>query len=300
MTFPTVAETIDTTKADFTVMASDHPGHHDQLARILNSLQTMVLAGGGLATLTDIQTLTQKTLTSPHMTSPVVDSGALTLSAAASQIVPGATSLSFRNNANSADNLLISNAGAVTVRAGLTVTAGNVGIGTAADVRAGLSVGSTALTGTSQWGALVQPVGSSAATGEISGVYAAPYTAAAAFTATTVASFHAAAPGKGAGSSITSAYGLLVDAITSGNTNNYGLYVSAPSGGAGINVGARIDGGLILGSSATPLGTSGQIGLGNTTSGTASAGGSGALPAQVITYWVISISGTNYKIPLYG
>ncbi len=50
--------------------------------------------------------------------------GPLTLTAATSQIIPGATSMSLRNNANSADNLLVSNAGAATVRAGLTVTTG--------------------------------------------------------------------------------------------------------------------------------------------------------------------------------
>jgi hypothetical protein len=48
--------------------------------------------------------------------------GILKFSAAASRIVPGATSLALRNNANSADNLLISDAGAATIRAGLTVT----------------------------------------------------------------------------------------------------------------------------------------------------------------------------------
>lgn len=47
----------------------------------------------------------------------------LKLRAAASKIIPGATSLALRNNADSANNVLISNAGAVTVRAGLTVTA---------------------------------------------------------------------------------------------------------------------------------------------------------------------------------
>lgn len=40
----------------------------------------------------------------------------LTLTTAASKIVPGATSLSLRNNADSADNLLISDAGVVTAR----------------------------------------------------------------------------------------------------------------------------------------------------------------------------------------
>lgn len=49
---------------------------------------------------------------------------ALTLSTAVSKIVPGATSLSFRNNADSADNLLITDAGGVTCRAGITATTG--------------------------------------------------------------------------------------------------------------------------------------------------------------------------------
>lgn len=48
----------------------------------------------------------------------------LTFTHATARLVPGATSFSLRNNANNADNLLVSNAGAVTVRAGLTVTAG--------------------------------------------------------------------------------------------------------------------------------------------------------------------------------
>lgn len=50
-----------------------------------------------------------------------ISGGSLLLSTAVSKIIPGATSLSLRNNADSADNLIITNAGAVTVRAGLTV-----------------------------------------------------------------------------------------------------------------------------------------------------------------------------------
>lgn len=46
----------------------------------------------------------------------------LVMSAAVSQIVPGATSLSLRNNADGVDNLLVSDAGDVTVRGSLTVT----------------------------------------------------------------------------------------------------------------------------------------------------------------------------------
>lgn len=57
-----------------------------------------------------------------------VTAGKLTMAASASQLVPGATSFSVRNNANNADNLLISDAGVVTARAGLTVTAGNLAV----------------------------------------------------------------------------------------------------------------------------------------------------------------------------
>ena len=49
----------------------------------------------------------------------------LLFGAAAAKIIPGATSISHRNNADSADNLLITDAGAVTVRNGFTLTAGD-------------------------------------------------------------------------------------------------------------------------------------------------------------------------------
>lgn len=48
----------------------------------------------------------------------------LLFGATASKIIPGVTSLSLRNHADSADNLLVTDAGAVTTRAGLTVTSG--------------------------------------------------------------------------------------------------------------------------------------------------------------------------------
>jgi parallel beta-helix repeat protein len=60
------------------------------------------------------------------------------------QIIGGATSLSMRNNADSADNLLISDAGVATIRSGLTVTTGGVTV-----TAGGLTVtaGTVALTG---------------------------------------------------------------------------------------------------------------------------------------------------------
>ncbi len=52
----------------------------------------------------------------------------LTFGATNSRIVPGATSLAFRNTANSASNIAITDAGAVTIRAGVTVTTGGATI----------------------------------------------------------------------------------------------------------------------------------------------------------------------------
>lgn len=49
----------------------------------------------------------------------------LLLTTAVGKVVPGATSLSFRNNADSADNLIITDAGNVTIRGTLTRTAGS-------------------------------------------------------------------------------------------------------------------------------------------------------------------------------
>jgi len=55
----------------------------------------------------------------------IILSNKLTFSTAASKIVPGATSLSLRNNADSADNLICLDAGSCTMRAGLTNTTGD-------------------------------------------------------------------------------------------------------------------------------------------------------------------------------
>ena len=74
-----------------------------------------------------------------------ITAGDLTFGAAASRVIPGATSLALRNNANSADNILVSDAGAVTIRAGLTVTSGGAAI-TGNSTITGTLVGLTGLT----------------------------------------------------------------------------------------------------------------------------------------------------------
>jgi len=65
------------------------------------------------------------TATSNITTGNVIGSS-LTISTAAGKIIAGATSLSIRNNADSADNFKILDAGSATLRSTLTITAGGV------------------------------------------------------------------------------------------------------------------------------------------------------------------------------
>lgn len=85
---------------------------------------------GGLTVVTGVLTIS---------TGGFTMAGPLTLTAAASQIIPGATSFSVRDTGNANDNLLVSNAGLVTARAGLVATAGGLTV----------SAGGAAITGNS-------------------------------------------------------------------------------------------------------------------------------------------------------
>ena len=206
----------------------------------------------------------------------------------------------------------------VTLANGLKVTAGNMGVGAAPLTWSGLFVSSTMPSAAgSAYGANVQPTGDSSATGGIIGVYSKPATTAAAYTATEVSAFHAGSPSKGAGSTITSAYGLLVDAIIAGNTNNYGIYINAPSGGSGSNFslwapGYAVFGGVaptISGSSGVVISNGGAeapvvngtaIAVGSLTTASATAGVNGAPPAQVVGYIAVNIGGTARRVPYYA
>lgn len=66
------------------------------------------------------------------------------LTTAASKLIPGATSFAIRNNADSANNVLVSNAGGVTVRSGLVITDGT--LTGASDTGFGWTIGSGANT----------------------------------------------------------------------------------------------------------------------------------------------------------
>lgn len=189
--------------------------------------------------------------------------------------------------------------GAIVDSAGFKVTAGNVGIGVAPVPQIGLLMdGAILSTSVTQSMISVKGIGSSAATNAIRGIISQPSTEAAAFTSAAVASLQAASPIKGAGSTITSAYGLLVDPITSGNTNNYGIYVGAPSGASGENLGALIGGGIAV-SGLAPQKAS-YLGIGFDITATAGIGANGAPPAQVSGYLKWSNGGTAIKIPFYN
>jgi hypothetical protein len=144
----------------------------------------------------------------------------LTLTAAASKIIPGATSLSLRNNTDSADNLLITNAGDITARLSFH-SLGKAGLGIAVQPNAGVATGgdSTNLTGASQVGLYVLPECSSGATTEFVGLRVEMYTAAASYTIVLGEGLRIIDPSKGSGSAITTLIGLAIDSMTSGATN---------------------------------------------------------------------------------
>lgn len=93
---------------------------------------TLTLTGAtvsGTPTWSSNQAITLSTAAQPNVTSlgtltALTVSGAITMTATASQIVPGVTSWAVRNNADSLNNLIITDAGAGTFRAGLTATTG--------------------------------------------------------------------------------------------------------------------------------------------------------------------------------
>lgn len=73
-------------------------------------------------------------------------------------------------------------------------------------------------------------------------------------------------------------------------STNWAAFFDGTSGGAGI---------VIAGSLPTGV-AAGQLGIGSTTSASASAGGGAALPATVAGFLEISVAGTTRKIPFYA
>jgi len=85
-------------------------------------IDRLTASGMSLSLANEVDSIYIDTLTAQTLTSPTI-SGNLTFSTAAAKIIPGATSLTFRNNADSADNLSITDAGNLGIRGNLTAAA---------------------------------------------------------------------------------------------------------------------------------------------------------------------------------
>lgn len=177
----------------------------------------------------------------------VVTLGAMDMSKqATAQLIGGSTSFSIRNNANNADNIITTDAGAVTVRAGLTVTAGGATI-TAGNLT--VSSGNLAVTGTgtiTSAGASALAVGAGGATNPALNVDAS--------TASSVTGLNikSAASGGGLAVSVISSAGaekLTIDA------KGTGVIVIGGTSTGQISIGRGFIGTTIFSSSIGALGT---------------------------------------------
>lgn len=87
--------------------------------------------------------------------------------------------------------------------------------------------------------------------------------------------------------------------ITGGNITGVTIPISSVSGvGSMATQNANAVG--ITGGTITASSVAATISMSNATSATATAGTSGALPAQVAGYVIVNIGGANYKIPYYN
>jgi hypothetical protein len=118
-----------------------------------DSADNLLLLDAGNATFRNTVTVSSGgvIVTAGDMT---LSAGRVVLSATASKIIPGSTSLSLRNNADSADNLILTDAGAATFRAAVTVGGlatlnGALLIDGAAPATSGVSVTQVGIGGTS-------------------------------------------------------------------------------------------------------------------------------------------------------
>lgn len=154
-----------------------------------------------------------------------IQGNAALFSTSANQILFADASNFMTSSANLAWNgTTLGLTGAQTISSTLAVTGqstltGLVGMGSAPLSGAALIVNNSALTGTIQYGVLSQSVFSSAATTMGKAGHFALRTADAVFTMAEGIGVHIITPGKGVGSTITTAYGLKIEDQTVGGTN---------------------------------------------------------------------------------
>lgn len=150
-----------------TIVSDEVDANFDEIKTKVNTFGVWTDA---VATITSVHTFSA----APVFSAGFTVAGTLTLTTAASKIVPGATSFSVRDTGDTVDNLLVTEAGAVTVLNGLTVSGGGAAITGAltATTYNGITVsaagGDTTLTGNlvvlGQVGAARKNAGNSGAT----------------------------------------------------------------------------------------------------------------------------------------
>lgn len=142
--------------------------------------------------------------------------------------------------------------GNVSLAGDLTVSGGNVGVGTATDSTVSIAIGGSLLAGASQFGLYAAPIFSSAATTAGNSIFGQVKTSAAAYTVTNARTVYADTPILGAGSAITTQTGVSVaNQGATGVTNAYGIDIAAQSGASTRNIGLRNLGDTIMSTPAT-------------------------------------------------
>ncbi len=190
---------------------------------------------------------------------------------------------------------------------------GSVGVGVAPIASEALYVGTTTLTGASQYGVDAEPLFSSAATGLGAAMYAQLRTTNAAFTMGTGVALQIASPNIGAGSAVTNAYGIrILNQGAAGITDAYGIHIAAQSGAATTNIGLYNAGTTTLVGNVSMTGNfnvtgaastqaAGVLSIGGTQQTTVgAAGGASALPATPSGYIKTYIGSTQFVIPYYA
>ena len=175
---------------------------------------TVTAAAATLTGTTLNATVVTSSLTSVGTLTALTVSGTVTLTAAASKIVPGATSLALRNNADSASNISITDAGAVTLRGSLVLTS------------SGTWTANGSFTGVTQRALTLNPTFTTGATTEGAALYLNPQTPASSFTMTNMYGLHIDTGVKGSKSTITNQYGLYIENIALGGTLKYAIFTN--------------------------------------------------------------------------